>query len=264
MAPERRRGRAALPLLLVAGLLAACAGAPVAQQPGAKTPATTAPAKPAAPAAAKPAVPAPQGFPSAAYESRTDKSSKVYRISAADSEADIYVYRSGKLARFGHNHIITSRDINGYVMLGKDAAGSRLDLYFPVDTLSIDEPELRAAAGDDFSSQPSANDIAGTRKNMLGERMLNGAQFPYVVISGKWVGGTPDAPELDVTVTVRGITHTVHATTHVEHDGELLRATGELPLSHAELGLEPFTALGGALSVRDDFKVQYRITARPL
>jgi hypothetical protein len=263
MATERRRGRAALALLLIAGLLAACAGAPVKEPPPPEKPTT--PATPPAPGTtAKPQVRAPEGFPSSVYESRSDRSTKVYRISTMESEADIYVYRSGKLARFGHNHIITSRDIFGYIMLGKDAGSSRLDLYFPVDTLSVDEPELRAAAGDDFSSQPSPNDIAGTRKNMLGERMLNAAQFPYVIISAKWNGGTQEAPELDVTVTVRGITHTVHAAAHVEHDGELLRATGELPLSHAELGLEPFTALGGALSVRDDFTVHYKITARPL
>ena len=60
---------------------------------------------------------APEGFPSSVYESRSDRSTKVYRISTMESEADIYVYRSGKLARFGHNHIITSRDIFGYIML---------------------------------------------------------------------------------------------------------------------------------------------------
>jgi len=247
MATERRRAaRAVFPLLLGAALLAACAGAPVEEQP--------APAAPTAPAAQ-----APPGFPSTQYES--EKSGKVYRIAPAESQADIYVYRAGRLARFGHNHIITSRDVNGYVLLGRDTGSSRLDLYFPVDTLSIDEPELRAAAGDDFSSQPSANDIAGTRKNMLSEKMLNAAQFPYVVLSGKWNGGTPETPELDLTVTVRGITHTVHAPTHVAHDGDVLRATGELKLSHAELGLEPFSALGGALSVADAFTVHYKITA---
>src|SRR5262245_7847786 len=115
MAPEHRRGRAALSLLLITSLLAACATAPVGQQPA-----------PTAPTAAKPQVPAPEGFPSAIYESRSDRSAKVYRISTMESQADIYVYRSGKLARFGHNHIITSRDIFGYVMLGKDAASSRL------------------------------------------------------------------------------------------------------------------------------------------
>jgi len=47
----------------------------------------------------------------------------------------------------------------------------------------------------------------------------------------------------------------------VKYDGDVLRATGELKLSHAELGLEPFSALGGALSVADAFTVHYKITA---
>ena len=90
---------------------------------------------------------------------------------------------------------------------------------------------------------------------------LNSAQFPYVTIGGRPTGGTPDAPALDLTITVRGIAHAIPATAKVERDGDTLRATGEVRLSHAALGLEPFSVLGGALSVEDAFDVRYRITA---
>jgi len=56
---------------------------------------------------------------------------------------------------------------------------------------------------------------------------------------------------------------TVHPHFSQLEDGDVLRATGELKLSHAELGLEPFSALGGALSVADAFTVHYKITAHP-
>jgi hypothetical protein len=93
--------------------------------------------------------------------------------------------------------------------------------------------------------------------------MLNAAQFPYVTVAGREAGGTKDAPELELelTIKVRGIAHTIPTTGKLERDGDTLRATGEVRLSHAALGLEPFSVLGGALSVEDAFDVRYRITA---
>ena len=255
-------------LVIAAGLLASCAHQPV-EPPN--TPAPTPPAvspkpAPAQPAPASPAAPsaaaaAPAGFPSARYAPGAEQGGRVYEIAPAESQLDILVYRAGRLQRFGHNHIVTSRDVRGFAFDAKDASRSHFDLWFPVDTLSVDEPELRAAEGDAFSSQPTESDIAGTRKNMLSEKMLNSAQFPYVTIGGRTTGGTPDAPTLDLTITVRGIAHAIPATAKVERDGDTLRATGEIRLSHAALGLEPFSVLGGALSVEDAFDVRYRITA---
>ena len=252
-------------LVIAAGLLASCAHQQPAEAPGgpAPTPPTVspkpAPAQPAAPAASTEGVPA--GFPSARYAPGAERGGRVYEIVPAESQLDIYVYRAGRLQRFGHNHIITSRDVAGFAFDAKDAARSHFDFYFPVDKLSVDEPELRAAAGEAFSSQPSESDIAGTRKNMLSEKMLNAAQFPYVTVAGRETGGTKDAPDLELTITVRGIAHTIPTTGKLEHDGDTLRATGEVRLSHATLGLEPFSVLGGALSVEDAFDVRYRITA---
>jgi hypothetical protein len=268
--------RAFISVLIAAGLLAACAhqpeeapNAPVPRppvisprpapaQPALATPAQPAPAPSAQPA---PAPSAPAGFPAARYAPGAEQGGRVYEVAPAESQLDVLVYRAGRLQRFGHNHIVTSRDVHGFAFDAQDPSRSHFDIWFPVDTMSVDEPELRVAEGDAFSSQPTENDIAGTRRNMLGDKMLNAAQFPHVTIGGRATGGAPDAPAFDLTITVRGIAHTIPATAKVEHDGDTLRATGEVRLSHAALGLEPFSVLGGALSVEDAFDVRYRITA---
>jgi hypothetical protein len=268
-------------LAMMASLLASCAhhqpmeapNAPVPRPPAVSPkPAPAVPAQPAAESAPAPApapvsapprtsTGAPAGFPAARYAAGGEQGGRVYEVVPAESQLDIYVYRAGRLQRFGHNHIVTSRDIAGFVFDAQEAGRSHFDLYFPVDALTVDEPELRAAAGDAFASQPSESDIAGTRRNMLGEKMLNAAQFPHVTIAGRSTGGTQEELALDVTMTVRGIAHAMPATAKIERDGRTLRATGELRLSHASLGLEPFSVLGGALSVEDAFDVRYRITA---
>ena len=58
----------------------------------------------------------------------------------------------------------------------------RADLYVPLDTLVVDEPALRAEAG--FDTQPSAADIAGTRRNML-EKVLEADRYPFALIAVK-------------------------------------------------------------------------------
>jgi hypothetical protein len=254
-------GRARALLIATLALAALVAGCATTQHPAAAPPAQPPPTAPMSGAATTTAAPA--GFPFDYYERGGDANGRVYRIASAESQLDIYVYRAGRFARLGHNHIVTSRDVTGFAQTGDDPTHSRFDLYFPVDKLSVDEPELRAAAGDDFASQPSESDIAGTRKNMLGEKMLDAAQFPFVVVSGRGNGGTASAPEFDLSITVRGITHPVHAPATFARAGDAWTATGEVRLSHAELGLEPFSVLGGALSVQDEFVVRYRITARP-
>jgi hypothetical protein len=258
---ERLRGALACALLL-----AGCATGPDAPTPTAASPAP-APAHAAAamPAPANavdatPAAGAPPGFPPAAY-AQASRDARVYRIAPDESQIDIFVYRGGRLARLGHNHIVTSRDVAGYVLATSDASGSRFDFFFPVETLTVDAPELRAASGPDFASQPSENDVAGTRRNMLGERLLAADAYPFVLVSGRVAGGSAERPEVAVTITVKGGAHDARATADVERDGTMLRASGELELSHAALGLEPFSVLGGAIAVEDVFRVRYRIVA---
>jgi polyisoprenoid-binding protein YceI len=244
----------------VAGLVCALVLAGCAAEPDARAP-LNAPAAPAAPSdLPAPSAPTPPGFPSAAYE-RAPRGDRVYRIAPGESQLDIFVRRGGRLARLGHNHIVTSRDVAGFVLDAADPARSRFDFYFPVATLVVDDPALRAEAGPDYASQPSENDIEGTRRNMLGERLLDAEAYPYVLVSGRIVRGSAEQPEVALTITIKGAAHDVRTTADVERDGTTLRASGELELSHAALGLEPFSVLGGAIAVEDAFRVRYRLVA---
>lgn len=69
------------------------------------------------------------------------------------------VYRAGRLARLGHNHIISSTGLAG--MIFYDAANVEhhnafADLYLPLATLNVDNTNLRALAGGEFASKPSS------------------------------------------------------------------------------------------------------------
>ena len=100
----------------------------------------------------------------------------MFRVDPARSLLLIVVRRGGALAQFGHDHVVASHDVAGYIAPDE----GRADLYVPLDALVVDEPALRAEAG--FDTQPSAADIAGTRRNML-EKVLETSRHPYALIA---------------------------------------------------------------------------------
>ena len=152
------RASAAAALLLAASI-AAC------------TPAVTTPVAPAEP---------PTEFPNAVYLDAHTRGEPVFRIDS-DSLAVIRVYRAGTLSRLGHDHVVAARKIDSFV-LARDPStqhrtgeSSRADLHVLLDALSVDEPVLRAQAN--FDTQPSQNDIDGTRRNMM-TKVLEIERFP--------------------------------------------------------------------------------------
>jgi hypothetical protein len=186
---------------------------------------------------------------------------RVYTVDAAQSEVYWRIYRAGAAARLGHNHVISVSGLEGTVRLTDDVAAAEWSLSFPVAALIVDDPELRARYGKDFESVPSERDKAGTRENMLTDRVLNGAMFPEISLHGIGVEGPLEDAHLPLTIEMlgRSIEQSFPATISIE-DGSLT-VTGEYRLTHEDLGLEPFTALGGLMAVGDDIDFTYKIHA---
>ena len=194
--------------------------------------------------------------PAAADEARQ------YTIDPAGSDVHWLVYKAGSLARLGHNHVISVSDLTGTATASStDAAASRFELQFHVQALTVDDPKLRSGLGPDFASVPSADDIAGTRKNMLSDRVLMGEKYQTIKVTGVGPAGAADAQTLKITVELLGRSVPLTVPTKVEMHGDDLTASGEFDLTHTALGMMPFTVMLGALQVADNMKFVYRIHA---
>jgi len=185
----------------------------------------------------------------------------LFRILPDRSEIRILVYRAGLLSGLGHNHVIAGRGINGGIELGTTIEESSFDFAFPVISLQVDHPRLRRLEGDDFPGDIPAKDIAATRKNMLGSKLLDAEQFPRIRLVSQSVSGALPEVEISALVSVRDQTFPLDLVATVAIDGEELTATGELQMSHAEIGLKPFSAGFGALKVAREFTVKFEIVA---
>jgi len=213
------------------------------------------PLPPRVPAPSPPAAPAPHaGTP--------------YDVVGEASLLTVLVYRGGALASAGHNHVIASHALRGTIYVPSDPMASSFEVHFDVATLTVDEPALRAQlASPDFPPDVSDSAKQGTRHNMLGEALLNAAQYPEIELRGVRMekppaGSAGDSVLATVQSTVRGEMRTFAVPVRYQLGNGELTVTGEFPLKQSDLGLTPFSALLGALQVQDEMHVSIRIVAR--
>jgi polyisoprenoid-binding protein YceI len=190
---------------------------------------------------------------------------KTYAIDAAASDVHWLVYKAGTFSRLGHNHVIAARNIQGNVTVdAANSANSKFEIVIPVAQIEIDNAALRGGLGQDFASVPSVDDIAGTRKNMLGERVLAGDMFPAIRLTGTGLSGAAPAQTLKVKVEILGRVVDLVLPTTIGVSPDLVEASGQFELDHADLGMQPFSVMMGALQVAPKLSFSYHIVARPV
>jgi len=188
----------------------------------------------------------------------------MYRIDVEGSDIRLLIHRAGALSRLGHSHVISVGQMGGVISVHPDLEQSSFELEIPVRGLIVDDPLLRREEGDEYSTEPSERDIALTRGNMLGERVLNAEQYPIIKLTG--TGPRGDGPEfvLELSIELLGRVVELSVPTTLQLGGDILEATGAFRLSHNELGMRPFSAMMGALRVADEMDFKYRVRAMPL
>lgn len=242
------RPKVVLLAVLCAGLLASCR----APAPGPEPAPGRAPTGPAATP-----LPAPLAPPAVA--------GRLHRIVPGESLVQILVLRAGPLARAGHNHVVAARDMAGWVALAEDPARSSFELHIPVTSLTVDERALRAVLGPEFPPELPQSAREGTRGNLLGPDVLDAAHHPEIVVRGSGLetrsGG--DAYAM-LHIDIRGRTRSVRVPLRYAVEPERLSVNAEFSLTHAQLGVTPFSALLGALQVDETLQFRVRLTFRPV
>ena len=193
-----------------------------------------------------------------------------FDVAPAESLLTILVFRAGALASAGHNHVIASHTLSGAIYLTPDPAAVSFEIHLPVDSLTVDEATLRAAQESaDFPPDVTESMREGTRRNMLGSALLDVAAYPEIVLRAlppAAAGGSGALPQTGVLqarvqAEVHGQPHTLSIPVRYERSGQTVTASGDVALTQSELGLTPFSALLGALQVKDEMRVRFHIVA---
>lgn len=199
--------------------------------------------------------------PPAAVESPVPvERAEVWQVTG--SRLEIRVYRDGPMQKLGHDHLITSDRLAGVIEQREPLGTSRFAFRLPLDSLVVDDPAARSRAGGVFAAPVPEKDREATRRNLLGERLLDMARQGEILLTAEAITGGPRNYEARVRVSLAGGEHVLAAPFELTIDGERLVARADLRLTHADLGLVPFAVALGALRVRDDFEVELSVEAR--
>jgi len=225
-------------LLLTAALLAAC---------------PLPPRHAAAPAPAPAPAPAQLGVP--------------YDVLSSESLLTVRVYRAGALASAGHNHLIATHELGGSVYVPADPLRSTCRLHFPVLSLTVDEPALRAAdPSGDFSAPVPEAARQGTRLHALGPGQLDAEHYGEIELRCLRLEREPSSGatfvRVQLEVGMRGGSYPLTLTVRYAYDAQTLTVSGETDVLQSALGLRPYSALLGALQVQDRIHVALALRAR--
>lgn len=184
-----------------------------------------------------------------------------YIVDTQTSQIRLLVYRDGPMASFGHNHIITGQ-VRGEFNVSDTVSTSGFSIEIPVETFVVDVPASRIEEGAEFATKVSDDARQGTRRNMLGENVLDAKQHPLIRIESVALIGPRWNPNVTARITLRGKSSELKFPVAVFEQSDSLRVIAAFRVLQSDLGMIPFTVLGGALGVRDAIDVRVRLVAR--
>lgn len=194
--------------------------------------------------------PRPQGW--------LDEPGRAWALDRDHSTVALRVYRSGRLARLGHNHVIEVRDLDGS-LIRLDSGGGVADLRFRPDRLWVDDPQARARYGEPFAGMPDPKAVEGTRRNLLGAEVLDADNWPHVAVLARIDRLAPGPATVELHLSLRGTGRRYRVPVSIEDVAGGVSVSGSFLLRQTDLGIIPFSVLAGALVVRDEIEVDFRI-----
>lgn len=176
-----------------------------------------------------------------------------YLIVADQSRLTVQAFAKGILSAFGHSPTLAVRGLAGEVGFDADAAdAASLNLTVSADSLAVI----------DNISEADRREIE--RKTR--EEVLESARYPEIVFQPLQVSAqrTEEAHyhiRLNGHLSLHGVTRTQSVEAGVALTGNCLRALGKTQLRLSDYRIEPVTALGGAIKLKDELELTFDIIA---
>lgn len=201
----------------------------------------------------------PDQFPVDRYT--MSSSAPVFKVDPLRSEVLVTVRRGGIMAKLGHDHIVSSGQLQGFILMDRDDQRCHAEFYVPLHLMEVDKPHLRAQAG--MQTTPSDKDINGTKINML--RSLEAKQFPFVRLRSDDCSEAFSNRGVMVEIQLHGeIQQQQIALQWHRDDAGILTVHSAFSLLQTDFNIVPFSVMNGLIKVKDRLEVDVRLTANPL
>jgi len=177
-------------------------------------------------------------------------SNRTHSLGPEAGRITLNVYRDGVAARMGHNLVLEATKWRGKVEVeADDPAASSVKLTIDPRSLEI----IEASGGIKPLSDKDRADI----KNKINDKILLTRRNPEITFQSTEVSGIAPNIKVEGNLTLAG--KSLPLTLDVRVDESSGRASGKTTLQQSSFGIKPFSAMLGALKIKDTIDIQFDI-----
>ena len=174
-----------------------------------------------------------------------------WHLDLPHSELVVQTFIAGIASRFGHDHVVHATEVTGQLQFDPEAGTGTLQMTVHTASLKADEPRLRAKYK--LDKVLDADEIAQVEHAMKGEDQLDVKRYPTMTFQSLQLHKQPDGSYLvDGKLTIHGRTQQVHFPAQVDVRGDRMAAKAQLRFKQSSFGYEPYSAMLGALKLKDE------------
>jgi polyisoprenoid-binding protein YceI len=171
-----------------------------------------------------------------------------------ESRVVIEVGRSGLLGLAGHAHEVEA-PVGGSIVLDRsDPAHSEVVLEFETAALRV------TGRGE------PARDVPEVQRVMLSDRVLDATRYPTITFRSRSIAGVTASEHgllalVTGDLTLHGVTRPLAIPVRVTFTDDSLSAEGTATVKQTDFGMQPVTAAGGAIRVKDELEISFNVKA---
>ena len=172
----------------------------------------------------------------------------------------VQVYKAPTLAAdLSHDHAIQAVGWSGKAKWDPEEYSScDISISVPVNNLQVDNPDIRKLAGlEGTISESMRKDV---KKHMLSDIQLDAEKYPMISFQSTSCEGAGDSMTLKGNFTMHGITNAVSIPVTVS-DTDGISLKGSFPVTATDYGIEPYSAMFGAVANKDEMKITFDLVA---
>ena len=163
-------------------------------------------------------------------------------IDIKQSKITVYAYKTGLFSFAAHDHVIDVPIARGTL----DEQARTIEFAVRTNSLQVLDPD---------DSEKNRKEIRAT---MLGPKLLEGDKFPEISFHSTSVKQTDaNTAAVEGVLTIHGVSRPVALI--VKRDGKFY--VGSAKMKQTDYGLTPVTVAGGTVKVKDEIKVDFRVSA---